>query len=152
TLQPSPIGVTGDLYIGGIGLARGYWADEEKTNAGFIHHPLTGERLYRTGDLGRHFPDGTIEFLGRRDSQVKVNGHRIELGEIEAALEKHPSIRRAAVTSFGARAASKHLVAYFVPKLEELAAEAPASDDPVVIAWRRFVDVGVAQLADQPFP
>lgn len=81
-----PVGVTGDIYIAGIGLALGYYKDEEKTNAHFIEHPTTGERLYRTGDCGKYFSDGCIEFLGRNDNQVKVNGYRIELGEIESAI------------------------------------------------------------------
>jgi amino acid adenylation domain-containing protein len=91
-LEPCPPWVTGQLYIGGIGLAKGYWRDEARTNAAFIHHPRTGERLYRTGDLGRYMEDGVIEFLGREDAQVKINGFRIELGEIEAALRLHPSV------------------------------------------------------------
>ncbi|MGA8112048.1 MAG: amino acid adenylation domain-containing protein, partial [Actinocatenispora sp.] len=81
-----PAWVTGELFIGGVGLADGYWADEEKTTARFVTHPVTGERLYRTGDLGRWRSDGLIEFLGREDGQVKIGGYRIELGEIEAAL------------------------------------------------------------------
>jgi amino acid adenylation domain-containing protein len=91
----------GDLYIGGAGLAREYWGDAEKTHAAFIVHPRSGERLYRTGDRARYWPDGTMEFLGRRDAQVKVRGHRIELGEIEAALERFPGIRSAAALTVG---------------------------------------------------
>ncbi|HZB94544.1 MAG TPA: amino acid adenylation domain-containing protein, partial [Herpetosiphonaceae bacterium] len=87
-LQPRPDWVPGELYIGGVGLAQGYWRDEEKTAARFITHPQTGERLYRTGDLGRYWPDGTIEFLGREDFQVKIQGYRIELGR-----SKRPSAR-----------------------------------------------------------
>ncbi|OHU90805.1 MULTISPECIES: hybrid non-ribosomal peptide synthetase/type I polyketide synthase [Pseudoalteromonas] len=85
-LDECPVGVTGDIYIAGVGLALGYYKDEEKTNAHFIVHPTTGERLYRTGDCGKYFADGCIEFLGRNDNQVKVNGYRIELGEIESAI------------------------------------------------------------------
>ena len=96
-LQARPDWVTGDLYIAGMGLAEGYWGDAEKTAAAFFYHPETGERLYRTGDLARYWPDGTIEFLGRDDHQVKLGGHRIELGEIEAALLRHPEIRQAFV-------------------------------------------------------
>jgi myxalamid-type polyketide synthase MxaD len=114
-LEPCPIGVAGGLYIGGIGLARGYWRDEEKTRASFLQHPRTGERLYRTGDLGRYLPDGNIEFLGREDFQVKVNGFRIELGEIEAALERHPDVAKAVVAAVGERTARK-LVGYVVPR------------------------------------
>ena len=102
-LEPRPVWVPGDLYIGGIGLARGYWRDPEKTRASFVEHPRTGEALYRTGDLGRYLPDGNIEFLGREDDQVKIQGFRIELGEIEASLEKLPEVRTAVVTTAGSR-------------------------------------------------
>ena len=98
-MEPRPVWVSGQLYIGGIGLAKGYWRDEEKTKASFITHPVTGERLYKTGDLGRYLPDGNIEFLGREDFQVKINGYRIELGEIEAALKQHPTIKEAVITA-----------------------------------------------------
>ena len=115
-MEPCPMWVTGDLYIGGIGLAWGYWQDEEKTQARFIKHPGTGERLYRTGDLGRYLPDGNIEFLGREDFQVKVQGYRIELGEIETALEQHPGVCQAIVSVVGDRG-DKRLVAYIVPTM-----------------------------------
>ena len=118
-LQPRPTWVSGQLYIGGIGLARGYWQDPEKTAASFIIHPETGERLYRTGDLGRYLPDSNIEFLGREDFQVKVQGYRIELGEIEAALQSHPRVERAIVSAIGEAQKSKQLVAYVVPKEAE---------------------------------
>lgn len=75
-----------EIFIAGMGLAEGYWGDEAKTGASFIYHPYSGMRLYATGDLGRYWPDGTIEFLGRRDSQVKIQGYRVECGEVEAAL------------------------------------------------------------------
>ncbi|BET96997.1 amino acid adenylation domain-containing protein [Xenorhabdus taiwanensis] len=96
-LSPCPVWVTGELYIGGQGLALGYWADAEKTEQAFITHPQTGERLYRTGDLGRWCPDGNIEFLGRNDHQIKIRGYRIELGEIEHRLCEHPDIQQAIV-------------------------------------------------------
>ncbi len=112
-LEPRPDWVPGELYIGGVGLAQGYWQDEEKTQAAFLRRPQGGERLYRTGDLGRWLPDGTIEFLGREDQQVKIQGHRIELGEIEAALEQHPAVRAHVVAAPGARD-SRRLVAYVV--------------------------------------
>jgi SagB-type dehydrogenase family enzyme len=95
-------------------LARGYWRDEEKTNASFITNPHTGERLYRTGDLGRYLPDGNIEFLGREDFQVKIQGYRVELGEVEAALEQHPKIKTAVVTTIGESRGEKRLAAYVV--------------------------------------
>lgn len=112
-LAPCPLWVTGDLYIGGIGLAQGYWKDAEKTAASFIVHPTTGERLYKTGDLGRYLPDGNIEFLGRKDFQVKINGFRVELGEIETAMTQFPGITQAvvAVSDAGQR---KNLVGYYV--------------------------------------
>jgi amino acid adenylation domain-containing protein len=119
-LEPCPVWVPGQLYIGGIGLAKGYWNDEEKTRANFIFHPRTGERLYRTGDTGRYLPDGNIEFLGREDNQVKIQGFRVELGEIEAALAQHPRVRTAIVTTAGETRGNKRLVAYVVQKHEQL--------------------------------
>lgn len=113
-LEPCPVWVPGELYIGGIGLAKGYWRDDKKTGAHFITHPRTGERLYRTGDLGRYLPDGNIEFLGRDDFQVKIQGHRIELGEIETALLQNAGVRAAVVTAVGERHGHKRLVAYVV--------------------------------------
>ncbi|MEV4423758.1 amino acid adenylation domain-containing protein [Streptomyces sp. NPDC049602] len=114
TMRPCPVWVPGDLYIAGVGLARGYLNDEAKTNAAFLHHPVTGERLYRTGDMGRFLPDGTIEFLGRLDSQVKIQGYRIELGEVEAALTQCEGVRSAAVVAAGEQHGPKRLIAYVV--------------------------------------
>jgi amino acid adenylation domain-containing protein len=113
-MRPRPIWVPGELYIAGLGLARGYWRDEEKTAAGFVTHPQTGERLYRTGDLGRYLPDGSIEFLGRADFQVKIHGYRIELGEIEAALAQLAGVRSAVAAAVGDPGA-RRLVAYVAP-------------------------------------
>lgn len=113
-LEPCPLWVTGQLYIGGIGLAEGYWKDPEKTAASFIIHPETGERLYRTGDLGRYLPDGNIEFLGREDFQLKIRGYRIEAGEVESAIAQHPQVRNAIVTSVSERRGKEQLVAYIV--------------------------------------
>ncbi|WP_369237444.1 amino acid adenylation domain-containing protein [Streptomyces sp. R21] len=118
-LRPRPIWVPGDLYIAGAGLARGYLGDEAKTRAAFLRHPVTGERLYRTGDLGRCLPDGDIEFLGRADLQVKIQGHRIELGEIEAALLRLPDVRAAAAVAEGERGGPRRLVAYAVSDTPE---------------------------------
>ncbi|AKT37645.1 amino acid adenylation domain-containing protein [Chondromyces crocatus] len=113
-LSPCPIGVEGDLYIGGIGVALGYWRAEEITRAAFITDPRTGERLYRTGDAGRYMVDGNIEFLGRRDFQVKIRGFRIELGEIEVTLMNHPSVREALVVVREDTPGDRRLVAYVV--------------------------------------
>ncbi len=107
-----PLWVVGDIYISGKGLAEGYWKDHEKTSASFVFDPNTGERLYRTGDKGRLRPCGNIEFLGRVDSQVKIQGHRIELGEIEATVRKNELVKDVLVV---ARDEPKRLVAYVVP-------------------------------------
>ena len=115
-LEPSPVSVPGQLYIGGIGLAKGYWRNSEKTAASFITHPRTGDRLYQTGDLGCFLPDGNIEFLGREDFRIKIRGYRIEAGEIEAALNQHPAVRSCVVTAFGEDRSQKRLVAYVVPQ------------------------------------
>jgi len=113
-LMPCPTWVPGQIFIGGVGVARGYWKDEVKTRASFIRHPISGERLYRTGDMGRFFPSGDIEFLGREDFQVKVQGFRIELGEIETALLQHPGVRAAVASAVGEKRGNKRLVAYVV--------------------------------------
>jgi SagB-type dehydrogenase family enzyme len=111
-MEPQPAWVPGMLWIGGAGLARGYWRDEERTAAAFVRHPETGERLYRTGDLGRRWPDGTIEILGREDFQVKIQGYRIELGEIEAALRDHPEVREAVAVAAGDPRGERRLAAF----------------------------------------
>jgi amino acid adenylation domain-containing protein len=114
-LAPCPVWVAGDLYIGGIGLAKGYWRDDERSQESFFTHPQTGDRLYRTGDIGRYLPDGNIEFLGRKDTQVKIQGYRAELGEIEATLSRQPDVSAVVVVAKGQRYGGKHLVAYVVP-------------------------------------
>ena len=111
-LAPTPLWVAGDLYIGGAGLARGYWRDEAKTAASFVRHPFTGERLYRTGDRGRLLPDGNIEFLGRSDLQVKIRGYRVEPGEIESRLLAHPQVAQAVVIAHQDASGEKTLAAY----------------------------------------
>lgn len=118
-LTVCPPWVPGDLYIGGIGVALGYWRDEVKTAASFITHPLTGERLYRTGDMGRHLGDNEIEFLGRKDFQVKIQGYRVECAEVEAALLAGPQIGATVVSATTDSAGTRHLVAYVVAKDQE---------------------------------
>ena len=118
-LQPAPIGVAGELFIGGANVSRGYLNRPDLTAERYVPNPFddgSGERLYRTGDLARYLPDGTIEFLGRIDSQVKIRGFRIELGEIEATLRKHPQVLHGIVLVHQESARDKRLVAYVVGK------------------------------------
>ena len=157
-LDDCPVWVTGEIYIGGLGVARGYWADPVRTAERFIVHPGTGERLYRTGDLGRYLPGGDIEFLGRADSQVKLNGHRIELGEIAAVLERQAGVREALATVAANPATGKRqLVAYVVPERHDTAATAAGPgavrDWPAAVAaagteWERSTVALAAELAE----
>ncbi|MEG4011366.1 MULTISPECIES: non-ribosomal peptide synthetase [unclassified Microcoleus] len=132
-LQPVPIGVPGELYIGGDNLARGYLNRPELTPEKFIRNPFDTQaktRLYKTGDLARYLPDGNIEFIGRIDSQVKIRGFRIELGEIEAALGQHPDIVQAVVMAPEDEMSQKRLVAYLISEQKP----APSSSE-----LRRFL-------------
>jgi pyochelin synthetase len=117
-MEECPVGVSGELYIGGSGVALGYWKDEQRTLERFLRHPRSGERLYRTGDMGRYSGDGNIEFMGREDLQVKIRGYRIELGEIETALKAHTLIKDAVVIAEGA-GERKRLSAYVAVDREQ---------------------------------
>lgn len=109
----TPTWTTGQLHIGGVGLAQGYWGDPVKTSAAFVTHAATGERIYRTGDLGRRLPDGTIELIGRIDAQCKIQGHRVEPGEVEHVLAADPRVKDAIVVVAG-EARQKQLHAFVV--------------------------------------
>jgi amino acid adenylation domain-containing protein len=141
-LQPVPIGVAGELYIGSRSLARCYLNQPELTAKKFIPNPFSPEedaRLYATGDLARYLPDGNIEYLGRIDHQVKIRGFRVELGEIEAVLAQHPEVREVVVTVREDQPGNKRLVAYIVPHHKQL----------LVSELRRFLK---QQLPDYMIP
>jgi len=116
-LRPAPLGISGELYIGGAGVSAGYLNQAAETAARFVSDPFSSNpdsRLYRTGDLARYLPDGNIEFLGRADTQIKVRGYRVELGEIEAVLSRRAGVRQVVVTVFRDKSAGERLVAYMV--------------------------------------
>ncbi|CUS36977.1 putative Multi-domain non-ribosomal peptide synthetase [Candidatus Nitrospira nitrosa] len=131
-LDQLPVGIPGELYLGGAGLARGYLGRPDLTAQRFVPHPFAsqpGSRLYKTGDLARILPDGTVEFLGRTDFQIKLRGYRIELGEIEARLTEHPGIQQAVVTARASQAGEKYLAAYIVAR--------DSAGEPA--GWREFL-------------
>ncbi|HEY0514543.1 MAG TPA: amino acid adenylation domain-containing protein [Thermoanaerobaculia bacterium] len=147
-LRPVPTGVWGELCIGGEGLSRGYLGRPDLTAERFVPDPFAGggKRLYRTGDVVRFRPGGRIEFLGRRDGQVKLRGFRVELGEIESALARHPAVRAAAVAlRDDGGPAGRRLVAYVVPR--QVAAAAPGDGEGLqhVEQWRELYDQTYAQ-------
>jgi amino acid adenylation domain-containing protein len=134
-LRPAPIGVAGELFIGGAGVARGYFNRPELTREKFIQHPFQadlGQRLYRTGDRARYRADGTIEFIGRLDDQVKLRGFRVELGEIEATLRQCPEVRESVVVIHRFPGGDQRLVGYIIP-----AAKSP----PAIQALQEFLRV-----------
>jgi amino acid adenylation domain-containing protein/FkbM family methyltransferase len=114
-LEPVPQGTAAEIYVGGAGVARGYWNRDELTRERFVVRG--GERYYRTGDLARHLPDGTLEFLGRSDQQVKIRGCRVDPGEVEAALGDHPAVRETAVVALADLHGDDRLIGYVVPAL-----------------------------------
>src|SRR5262249_38961014 len=123
--QPAPICAAGEIYIGGDGVAQGYFNRPEMTAERFLPDPFgggPGVRIYKTGDLGRWLPEGRVEFLGRNDHQVKIRGFRVEVGEIEAYLGSHPAVRQCVVVAHQDEGAEKRLVAYYTG--EKVGAEA----------------------------
>ncbi|MWC28295.1 non-ribosomal peptide synthetase [Paenibacillus sp. MMS18-CY102] len=146
-LNPVPIGVPGELHIGGVQVARGYYKRTDLTQEKFISNPFSNDpqaRLYKTGDIAKFWEDGTVEYLGRIDHQVKVRGFRIELGEIEAALERCPGVQQAAVIAMELDHAPGHkqLAAYAIPKLQEAEAtqEEASQASEQVSDWNTVFD------------
>ncbi|MEH2097079.1 MAG: amino acid adenylation domain-containing protein [Nostoc sp.] len=132
-LQPVPVGVPGELYIGGIGIARGYLNRLDLTDARFIRNPFNNSKLYKTGDLARYLPDGNIEYLSRIDRQVKIRGFRIELGEIEALLAQHPSVKTSVLIDREDVPGQKRLVAYVVQNQQY------ENDSQLILELRHFL-------------
>jgi amino acid adenylation domain-containing protein len=148
-LKPVPIGVPGELYIGGAGVARGYLNRPELTAEKFIPNPFSdepGARLYKTGDLARYLPDGNLEYLDRIDNQVKIRSFRIELGEIEAVLTQHPAVRESAVTVREDNPDDKRLVGYVVPDSQNQATGDPAER---ILQWQQVFNNTYGQPAPE---
>jgi|GEM_PF-401820 len=153
-LEPVPIGVIGELYIGGVALADGYLNRPELTAEKFLPHPFSNQaedRVYKTGDLARYLPDGNIEFLGRSDHQVKIRGFRIETGEIEAVLNQHPRVKEIVVVAKGDNFSNKRLIAYIVAETETATSSNPELSEThlnsgqevfnqqLIVQWREYL-------------
>lgn len=149
-LELAPEGVTGQLYIGGKGVARGYWRDQEKTQRSFITHPKWG-RIYQTGDLGCFHREKGIEFLGRNDFQVKIGGHRIELGEIESILNQHRDIQQSVALVVEDLFRMKRIAACVVPKKDEDSSK-HASHFSLIQEPQARMDFTLAQHGRRKFP
>lgn len=141
--QLCPVKVSGEIYIGGDGLSRGYFNRPDLTAEKFIQNPYstaTGEKIYKTGDIGKWLPDGEIECLGRKDNQVKIRGYRIELGEIETAIVKSELVNQAAVVIREDNEDSKSLVGYYIPKWEVVKAKESELYNRQVTSWQEIYE------------
>ncbi|MDH3283988.1 MAG: amino acid adenylation domain-containing protein, partial [Acidobacteriota bacterium] len=153
--NPVPVGVPGELHLGGIGVGRGYLNRAELTAEKFVDNPFReGERIYRTGDLARYRPDGNLELLGRIDFQVKVRGFRVELGEIEAAIRRHPAVKECVVLAKSDKYGDKRLVAYLVQDPSYLGAPEELKNwhEAQVAQWQMVYDTAYAKPSGQEDP
>ncbi|MBI1398031.1 MAG: amino acid adenylation domain-containing protein [Betaproteobacteria bacterium] len=155
-LQPVPAGVLGEIWVGGVGVARGYLGRDDLTHERFAQDPYAdapGARMYRTGDVARYRRDGSIEYVGRRDEQLKLRGFRIELGEIESALRAHPLVTDAAVVALEAPDGERRLAAYVVPaRVEDSLGADDGSGTPELWPWVDATDDDVAAFVQEHEP